>query len=126
MTEPSPFVLCRDTDVTGVSGTGVVAEGVQFGDGTVVIRWRGENASTVIWESLAHAMAIHGHDGKTRAIWMASASMESALRLDRIGGWHKRETGQAGRVGDFCTECGHRWPCDTRQMADGTYKDDDD
>ena len=47
-------------------------------------------------------------------------------RLDRISGWHARETGPAGMVGDFCIECGHRWPCDTRRMADGIYQDEDD
>lgn len=46
-------------------------------------------------------------------------------RLDRIAGWHQRETGPCGTVGDFCAECGHRWPCDTRRMADGTYVDED-
>ncbi len=46
-------------------------------------------------------------------------------RLDRIGSWHGRETGPAGTTGDYCTECGHRWPCGTRRMADGTYRDED-
>ena len=46
-------------------------------------------------------------------------------RLARISGWHARETGPAGTVGDFCTECGHRWPCDTRRMADGVYADEE-
>lgn len=44
-------------------------------------------------------------------------------RVDRIATWHARETGPAGTVGDFCTECGARWPCDTRRMAEGTYVD---
>lgn len=44
-------------------------------------------------------------------------------RLDRIVGWHARESGPAGTVGDYCTECGTRWPCDTRRMAEGTYVD---
>jgi hypothetical protein len=47
-------------------------------------------------------------------------------RLARISGWHERETGPAGMVGGFCTECGHRWPCETRRMADGTYSDEDE
>ena len=47
-------------------------------------------------------------------------------RLGRISGWHARETGPAGTVGDFCTECGRRWPCDSRRMADGTYVDEDE
>ena len=42
-------------------------------------------------------------------------------RLDWIGRWHSRET---GTVGDYCTEWGHTWPCDTRRMAEGTYVDD--
>lgn len=46
-------------------------------------------------------------------------------RLGRISDWHARETGPAGTVGDYCVECGHRWPCDTRQMADGLYVDED-
>lgn len=46
-------------------------------------------------------------------------------RLSRISGWHARETAPGGMVGDYCIECGHRWPCDTRKMADGTYVDED-
>lgn len=63
------FVLQRDVDVTGISGTGGVAEGVQFTDGTVVIRWRSIYPSTVLWPDIDAALAIHGHDGKTQVIW---------------------------------------------------------
>lgn len=49
--------------------------------------------------------------------------LELGERLDRIQSWHSRETGPSGTVGDFCTECDLRWPCDTRRMADGTYVD---
>lgn len=63
------FILYRDKDVSGVSGTGAVAEGVLFGDGVVVLRWRGMHASTVVWSSLEDALAIHGHDGLTRVVW---------------------------------------------------------
>lgn len=50
-----------------------------------------------------------------------------ALReqLGRIAGWHSRETADGGMVGDFCTECGTRWPCDTQRMATGTYVDEE-
>ena len=67
--ERRTFTLYRDVDETGISGTGEVCEGVQFTDGTVVIRWYGEHASTVVWKSLEDAMAINGHDGKTRVVW---------------------------------------------------------
>jgi hypothetical protein len=64
------FVLRRSEDVTGVSGTGDVAEGVEFSDGTVVLRWAGVTPSTVVWPDLAAAIKVHGHDGRTRAAWL--------------------------------------------------------
>lgn len=62
--------LHRDRDVSGVSGTGVVAEGVEFTDGTVVLRWLSDYASTVVWPDLAAAQWVHGHDGATRFVYL--------------------------------------------------------
>jgi len=73
---PMPFALYRGDDVTGVSGTGTVAHGVQFADGVTVIRWLGATPSTVIWESLDAAMKVHGHDGRTRVVWLAAPFTE--------------------------------------------------
>lgn len=65
------FELHRDTDVTGVSGVGIVAEGVAFTDGTTVVRWVvGEHQSTVVWPGVDSVVAIHGHDGATRLVWV--------------------------------------------------------
>lgn len=63
------FVLQRDEDETGISGTGTVAEGVMFSDGSIVLRWRGVHRSTVLWDSIDDVQAIHGHQGKTRIVW---------------------------------------------------------
>lgn len=64
------FHLVRDEDVSGVSGTGVVAEGVQFSDGTVALRWTaGEHRSTVVWNDIKSVEVIHGHNGATRIEW---------------------------------------------------------
>lgn len=65
------FTLERHEDVTGVSGTGVVAEGVEFSDGTVVLKWIvGDHQSTVHWPGgMESVRAIHGHDGKTEVVW---------------------------------------------------------
>lgn len=64
------FILERDVDVSGVSGTGRVAEGVVFTDGTAVVRWiTGEHHSTVVWESVDALLAIHGHGGATRVVF---------------------------------------------------------
>lgn len=64
------FELYRDVDVSGISGTGKVAEGVEFSDGRVVLHWcAGEHVSTVVWNSIADVEAIHGHGGRTRIEW---------------------------------------------------------
>jgi len=64
------FQLVRHRDISGISGTGLVADGVRFADGQVVIRWRGLRKSTVIWDSLDDAMVIHGHNGSTYVKWL--------------------------------------------------------
>ena len=66
---PRLFTLERDRDVTGVSGTGTVADGVVWPDGTVSLRWRGPRPSVVFWGSLEDAEVIHGHGGSTRIVW---------------------------------------------------------
>jgi hypothetical protein len=62
---PRTFKVMRNTDVSGVSGAGHVADGVLFGDGTTVLRWRSEHRSTAVYEDFETMRAIHGHDGAT-------------------------------------------------------------
>lgn len=70
------FKVVRDVDVTGISGTGIVAEGVEFSDGNVALRWgdidhespnyqRGVRPTTVLHESVHSVEALHGHGGAT-------------------------------------------------------------
>ena len=59
------FVLNRLVDVTGISGTGIVAEGVRFSDGRVALMWTTRNRSIAFYDSLEDVIAIHGHSGKT-------------------------------------------------------------
>jgi len=66
------FVLDRAVDVSGVSGTGVVAEGVAFSDGTVALRWVTEWPTSVVFhdrgiEAVEH---VHGHGGATSVRWL--------------------------------------------------------
>lgn len=67
------FHLQRNEDETGVSGTGVVAEGVQFTDGRCTIRWRTARASTADYDSITDLEEIHGHQGRTVVVWVDPA-----------------------------------------------------
>lgn len=65
------FELHRDRDVSGVSGVGVVADGLEFPDGAAVIRWRGNVPSTTVHElGVIGVQQIHGHGGATRLVWL--------------------------------------------------------
>lgn len=64
------FELHRSEDVTGVSGTGVVVEGVEFADGRCAYRWLGPTATTTVADSIADVEKVHGHDGRTAVVWL--------------------------------------------------------
>jgi hypothetical protein len=59
------FVLFRKQDVTGVSGTGVIAEGTVFTDGLSVIHWLREPHAMGVYQSLRDVIDVHGHEGGT-------------------------------------------------------------
>ena len=73
--------------------------------------------------------AVAAADGETDRLTyghlreLLASAFEAGDRLQRIASWHSRETADGGMVGDFCIECGLRWPCETRRMADGTHED---
>lgn len=66
------FELHRDTDVTGVSGTGVVAEGIVFTGGVVALRWLSKWPTSVVFHDrgVQAVKAVHGHGGSTRIVWL--------------------------------------------------------
>lgn len=63
------FLLVRDEDASGVSGTGVVAEGVAFSNGKLVLAWVTGEATLGIYDSMEQLLKIHGHNGATRIEW---------------------------------------------------------
>jgi len=60
------FSLVRVEDETGISGTGVVAEGVQFSNGWCAMSWLTAMHSVAIYPNVQQLQAIHGHNGRTR------------------------------------------------------------
>lgn len=74
---PRPFVLDRQVDVTGVSGSGVVAQGVEFADGVVALRWVGKWPTSVVFHEHGSASVehVHGHGGQTRIVWLPDGAL---------------------------------------------------
>ena len=67
---PRRFALIRLVDYTGVSGIGVVAYGVTFADGQVVLRWCSNHPATSMWNSMDDMLAVHGHGEATSVEWI--------------------------------------------------------
>jgi hypothetical protein len=63
------FRLVRSQDLSGVSGTGTVAEGVVFSDGTVAMRWLSHTPTTTMFDTIDMVKQIHGHQGSTRVVF---------------------------------------------------------
>ncbi len=84
------FQLHRDADVSGRSGTGVVADGVVFAtpadfvfpDGTRLtmpggwcrLWWRPAPSAVGLYRSVAEVEDVHGHGGATRFVWVDQPS----------------------------------------------------
>lgn len=70
MTPMMTFHLMREVDDSGVSGTGIVAHGCIFPDGSVALRWDTPHApkSTAVYSSIDDVITIHCHNGHSRLV----------------------------------------------------------
>lgn len=66
------FYLKREEDPNGVSGTGRVADGVEFENGLCAVTWKSEYPSITIYQSVTVLEKVHTHKGKdpTRLVWV--------------------------------------------------------
>jgi hypothetical protein len=90
---PRTFELVRYRDLSGISGTGVVAEGCVFTDGSVALRWRGNNPATAVWPDLESILAVHGHHGATEVRWVDPVPVTPGTEVNHPVG--DRRTGRA-------------------------------
>lgn len=67
---PRRFALWRERDRSGVSGTGVVAMGVQFPSGQCYLDWLRAPGGQESRRCLADVERIHGHHGDTIVLWI--------------------------------------------------------
>jgi hypothetical protein len=68
------FIIHRREDVSGVSGTGFIAEGVQFHDGQVAVSWFGKHHILEVVKDLDTWLEVHGHNGRTTIKWLDQTS----------------------------------------------------
>lgn len=66
------FRLLRHHDTSGVSGTGWVAEGVQFTCGMVALSWLSDKHVVAIYEDMETLIRVHGHGGDTEVVFTDS------------------------------------------------------
>ena len=63
------FWLNRKVDPTGISGLGLVAQGIEFPDGQCVLFW--PNYGTIgVYPQMSALIAVHGHEGATVVEWI--------------------------------------------------------
>ena len=62
------FYLKRKEDISGISGTGIVAVGAILPSGICVVEWQTVYSSINFYKNFAHVQEIHGHDGATEVI----------------------------------------------------------
>jgi hypothetical protein len=64
------FHLVREEDETGISGTGKVAEGIEFSNGWCAMSWLTAMHSVAVYLNIKQLEAIHGHNGRTRVVFV--------------------------------------------------------
>jgi hypothetical protein len=64
------FVLDRVEDLSGLSGTGTVAEGVEFWNGQVALTWRSPWTVVSVFPSIELVQDIHGRGGRAHVVWL--------------------------------------------------------
>lgn len=98
------FWLYRWKDATGISGTGIVAEGAIFEGGSVAMRWT-KSGTMGIYRDADQVREIHGHGGGSEVILLSDAFLRGAQNaaMDQmenvpfasVGGLERREAMRA-------------------------------
>ncbi|AFY69541.1 hypothetical protein Pse7367_1247 [Thalassoporum mexicanum PCC 7367] len=78
---PRTFFLERTEDVNGLSGTGFVAEGIEFSNGWCILNWLVCPFSDFWYPSYEDIQNIHGHEGKTKLVWETAARQNQKLYI---------------------------------------------
>ncbi len=64
------FYLMRKEDISGVSGTGMVAEGVEFQNGMCALSFSSAYPHANVYANLRAVREVHGHSGATEVVFV--------------------------------------------------------
>lgn len=74
------FYLQRNQDISGVSGTGNIAEGCAFDTGWCALVWLSDKAAMSYYPSIETIIQIHGHEGATQVVWVDDESSNVVIK----------------------------------------------
>jgi hypothetical protein len=75
------FVFNRKQDISGISGTGIIAQGCEFESGITLLCWLGSTPSIVLHDSFQNILDIHGHNGATEIV---NAELNFQELIDKV------------------------------------------
>lgn len=78
------FYLERRSDVSGVSGMGRVAEGVEFDTAWCALVWLTGKTAMSFYPDIETLDAIHGHQGATQIVWIDDESSNFVVNPDLV------------------------------------------
>jgi len=80
------FYLYRKEDPTGMSGTGRVADGIEFANGQVAMTWKKEYPSVTIFPSVSIVEKLHTHNGKdpTKIVWIDDITEDLEAKSEKL------------------------------------------
>jgi len=119
---PRRFALVRAVDDTGVSVISVVAFGIAFSDGHVVLRWCSAHPATSSWTSLDDVLAVHGRDEGASFQWIDAPATEleeftaatgTGRRARRQAATESESTSAPATTVTDPSPNGFPWPLDT-------------
>jgi hypothetical protein len=64
------FYLDRNEDVSGVSGTGRVAEGIEFENGICCLSFNSQFGHANTYLNIRAVKEVHGHEGATLVVFI--------------------------------------------------------
>lgn len=104
--QPRLFRLLRDAD--SADGARMLAEGVQWTDGAVALRWHGRWPSTSTWDRIDALLAVHGTDTRTQFHWLSEPPPAELPTSEALvpSVWLP-----APSPDGLCSRCAQPWPC---------------